>query len=230
MKIAFMFPGQGSQVVGMGKDIYDKYEEAREVYKKVSDILNIDMCKLCFESTLEELSKTENTQIAIATMSLSILAVLEKKGIKADIATGLSLGEYVALMYSGILSIEDGMKLLKQRGYLMGNLVQDEKYAMAAVIGLEASIVEEICKQEMEKGKFLVPANYNYSGQIVVSGNEDAVEECMSIFKEKGAKKVIKLNTSGPFQINTGNGHAKTSISTKGSALSFVTGKWQKTS
>lgn len=199
MKIAFMFPGQGSQVVGMGKDIYDKYEEAREVYKKVSDILNIDMCKLCFESTMEELSKTENTQIAIATMSLSILAVLEKKGIKADIATGLSLGEYVALMYSGILSIEDGMKLLKQRGYLMGNLVPDEKYAMAAVIGLEASIVEEICKQEMEKGKFLVPANYNYSGQIVVSGNEDAVEECMSIFKEKGAKKVIKLNTSGPF-------------------------------
>ena len=92
MKIAFMFPGQGSQVVGMGKDIYDKYEEAREVYKKVSDILNIDMCKLCFESTMEELSKTENTQIAIATMSLSILAVLEKKGIKADIATGLSLG------------------------------------------------------------------------------------------------------------------------------------------
>ena len=199
MKIAFMFPGQGSQVVGMGKDIYDKYEEAREVYKKVSDILNIDMCKLCFESTMEELSKTENTQIAIATMSLSILAVLEKKGIKADIATGLSLGEYVALMYSGILSIEDGMKLLKQRGYLMGNLVPDEKYAMAAVIGLEASIVEEICKQEVEKGKFLVPANYNYSGQIVVSGNEDAVEECMSIFKEKGAKKVIKLNTSGPF-------------------------------
>ena len=117
MKIAFMFPGQGSQVVGMGKDIYDKYEEAREVYKKVSDILNIDMCKLCFESTMEELSKTENTQIAIATMSLSILAVLEKKGIKADIATGLSLGEYVALMYSGILSIEDGMKLKKKRGY-----------------------------------------------------------------------------------------------------------------
>lgn len=199
MKITFMFPGQGSQVVGMGKDIYDNYEEAREVYKKVSNILNMDMCKLCFESTMEELSKTENTQIAIATMSLSILAVLEKQGIKAEIATGLSLGEYVALMYSGILSIEDGMKLLKQRGYLMGNLVPDEKYAMAAVIGLEASIVEEVCKQEMKNGKFLVPANYNYSGQIVVSGNEDAVGECVNIFKEKGAKKVIKLNTSGPF-------------------------------
>ena len=89
MKIAFMFPGQGSQVVGMGKDIYENYEEAKEVYNKVSKILDIDMCKLCFEETIEELSKTENTQIAIATMSLAILAVLEKYGIKAEIATGL---------------------------------------------------------------------------------------------------------------------------------------------
>lgn len=199
MKIAFMFPGQGSQVAGMGKDIYDNYEEAREVYDKVSKILDIDMCNLCFESTMEDLSKTENTQIAIATMSLSILAVLEKHGINAEMATGLSLGEYVALMYSGMLSIEDGMKLLKQRGYLMGNLVPDEKYAMAAVIGLDASIIEEVCNKQMEAGKFVVPANYNYSGQIVISGNEDDIENCMEIFKEKGAKKVIKLKTSGPF-------------------------------
>lgn len=199
MKLAFMFPGQGSQTAGMGKDIYDNYEEAREIYDKVSKILDIDMCKLCFESTMEELSKTENTQIAIATMSLSILAVLEKHGIKAEIATGLSLGEYVALMYSGILSIEDGMKLLKQRGYFMGNLVPDENYAMAAIMGLGANVIEEVCKKEIQEGSFVVPANYNYSGQIVISGNEEAVDKCMEIFKENGAKKVIKLKTGGPF-------------------------------
>ena len=199
MKRAFLFPGQGAQIVGMGKDIYEKYEVARKIYDDASRISGIDVRKICFEGPEEELNKTENTQIAIATVSLSILEVLRKRGIKAKIATGLSLGEYVALMYSGILTIEDGMKLLKQRGYLMGNLVPDEKYAMAAVIGLKASIIEEMCNKKIMEGKFVVPANYNYSGQIVISGNEETIEECIEEFKEKGAKKVIKLKTSGPF-------------------------------
>ena len=183
MKIGYIFPGQGTQAVGMGKDIYEKYEEARNVYKLIDNALNENIEKLTYEKSQDELNKTENTQIAIATVSLSILEVLRKRGIKAKIATGLSLGEYVALMYSGILTIEDGMKLLKQRGYLMGNLVPDEKYAMAAVIGLKASIIEEMCNKKIMEGKFVVPANYNYSGQIVISGNEETIEECIEEFK-----------------------------------------------
>lgn len=208
-KIAFMFPGQGTQVIGMGKDIYDKYDEAKKVYDKASEILNIDMCKLCFEGVkksltediLEEnaLDKTENTQIAIAVTSLAILEVLKNHGIEADMAVGLSLGEYVALIYSGIISFEDGLKLLKCRGYLMGNKVEKGNYAMAAVIGLESSKIEEICECMQNEGKFVVPANYNYSMQTVISGDEKSIEEITEKLKQAGAKRVIKLNTSGPF-------------------------------
>ena len=199
MKVAFLFPGQGSQYVGMGKDIYEQYEEARQIYEKASEILNIDMKKLCFETENEELSKTENTQIAIAVTSLAVLAVLKKYNIEVNICTGLSLGEYVALMYSGALSLEDGLKLLKQRGYFMGNFIPKEEFAMAAVIGLDSKIIEEICSKVQEEGLFVTTANYNYSGQTVVSGNKDAVEKASAMLKEAGAKRVIPLNTSGPF-------------------------------
>lgn len=194
-----MFPGQGSQYPGMGKEIYEKYKEAKNVYDKASKILGIDMQKLCFETSKEELSKTENTQIAIAVTSLAILEVLKKSGIYADICVGLSLGEYVALIYSGILSMEDGLKLLKKRGYYMGNFVPNEEFAMAAVIGLDSTKIEEVCKEVQVKGLFVTIANYNYSMQTVISGNKDAVEEVTKMLKEIGAKKVIPLNTSGPF-------------------------------
>lgn len=199
MKIAFMFPGQGTQTVGMGKDIYENYEEAREVYERASEIAGIDIAKLCFEGSQEELNKTENTQIAIATTSLAILAVLEKQGITSDVNVGLSLGEYVALINGGILSLEDGIQLLKKRGYYMGNCIPNEQYKMAAVIGMESSVIEEVCKDLQKEGKFVVPANYNYSAQTVISGNSEPVEEAMQILKGKGARKVIELNTSGPF-------------------------------
>lgn len=199
MKLAFMFPGQGAQTVGMGKDIYEEYEEVRDVYEEVFKITGIDVAKLTFNSTMEELSKTENTQIAIATMSLGILEVLKNKGIEADIAVGLSLGEYPALIYGGFLSKEEGMKLLKQRGYLMGNRLPDESYAMAAIIGLESSKIEEACKQVQKKDIFVVPANYNYSDQTVISGTEQGIDSVIEIVKEQGAKRAIKLQTGGPF-------------------------------
>mgnify|MGYP001861046647 FL=1 len=192
MKRAFLFPGQGAQIVGMGKDIYEKYDEA-------SKISCIDVKKLCFEGPEEELNQTENTQIAILTTSLAILEVLKAKGIKADIATGLSLGEYGALIYAGIISFEDGIKLIQKRGYYMGNMIPNEKFSMAAVIGLDSKKIEEVCKQIAQEDKFIAVANYNCSVQTVISGEENAIDEAMKVLKEAGAKRIIKLNTSGPF-------------------------------
>lgn len=199
MKIAFMFPGQGAQTVGMGKDLYDKYEEIREVYTKASEISGKDIAELTFNSTMEELSKTENTQLAIATMSLGILKVLENNGINPEITVGLSLGEYPALISGGYLSFEDGITLLKHRGYLMGNKVEPGNYSMAAIIGLDSKIIEEACSEIAEEGMFISPANYNYSGQTVISGEEEAINLAIEALKEKGAKRALKLATGGPF-------------------------------
>ena len=199
MRRAFLFPGQGAQTVGMGKDIYEKYEEARKIYDEASKISGMDIKKLCFEGPEEELNKTENTQIAILVTSLAILEVLKSKGIEAEISCGLSLGEYTALIYSGIISFEDGIKLIKKRRYYMGNLIPDEEYSMAAVIGLDSKKIEEICKEIKDLGKFVVPANYNCTTQTVVSGNKEAVDIAIEKLKEAGAKRVVPLKTSGPF-------------------------------
>ena len=197
MKIAFLFPGQGAQEKGMGKDIYENFEEARNMYKYVQDITKMDVAKMTFEGDETELNKTNNTQICILTMSLAILEILKKHNIEAKISSGLSLGEYTALIYSGYIDLKEGIELVKKRGELMQNLVPAGKWSMAAIMGLENNKVEEICNSV--KSGFVTPANYNYVGQIVISGEEKAVEEAIEKAKEAGCKKAVQLKTSGPF-------------------------------
>ena len=197
MKKAFIFPGQGAQYVGMGKDLYEKYEEVKKIYDKVSSDLEIDIKKLSFEGPEEELNQTKNTQIAILTMSLAILGVLEKEGIKSKITAGLSLGEYTGLIYSGYISFEDGIKIVKKRGELMQENVPEGDWQMAGIIGLEDEQVEKICMQV--KNGFVVPANYNTPGQVVISGERIAVTTALEKAKEAGAKNEVELKTSGPF-------------------------------
>lgn len=197
MKIGFLFPGQGAQSIGMGKDLYENYQEVRDIYENVHKITGVDIKKITFDGAEQELSKTQNTQIAVLTMSLAILKLLEKKGINAEISAGLSLGEYTALIYSKCISFEDGVKLVKKRGEYMQNLLPEGDWAMAAILGLEDEKVEEVCKKVVDG--FVVPVNYNTQGQVVISGEKTAVEQAEIIAKEMGAKKVRILKTSGPF-------------------------------
>lgn len=197
MKIGFLFPGQGAQSVGMGKDLYEKYPEYRSIYEKVNKITGKKIDELTFNVTEEELSQTQNTQIAILTMSLAILEILKKQNIKAEVSMGLSLGEYTALIYSGALSFEDGIKIVQKRGELMQNLCPKGDWSMAAILGLDEEKIKEVCNN-ITTG-FVAPANYNCTGQIVISGEKQAVLEAIDKCKQEGAKKAIELKTSGPF-------------------------------
>lgn len=197
MKIGFLFPGQGAQSIGMGKDLYESYEEYRNVYKRVDELTGLSIEDLTFNNSEEELNQTKNTQICILTMSLAILELLKIKGIDAVSSMGLSLGEYSALIYSGAISFEDGVKIVQKRGKLMQELCPSGDWSMAAIIGLEEKQVNEICSSI--KSGFISPANYNCPGQIVVSGEKVAVIEAMEKAKELGAKRAIELKTSGPF-------------------------------
>lgn len=197
MKIAFLFPGQGAQTVGMGKDFYEEYEVAKKIYKQAEKETGIEVSKLSFEGPEEELNQTKNTQICMVTMSLAILELLKEAGIKAEYSAGLSLGEYVALNYAGAINLKDTLKIIQKRGEYMQNLAPEGDWAMAAVLGLSDEAVEEVCKKV--KTGFAVPANYNCPGQVAVSGDRAGIQELTELAKSAGAKRVIELKTSGPF-------------------------------
>ena len=197
MKIGFLFPGQGSQSIGMGKDLYENYEIVKEIYDKAEEITKIPIKKLSFEGPEEELNKTQNTQLAILTMSLAITKLLETEGIKADISAGLSLGEYSALINSKAITIEDGLKIVKARGKYMQELCPKGDWKMAAIMGLtEEQVNEGISKV---KSGFVKAVNFNTEGQIVLSGETKAIEEACTYLKEMGAKRALPLKTAGPF-------------------------------
>ena len=197
-KIAFVFPGQGSQTVGMGKDLYDNFSIAKETYEKACDILNFDLIKLCFEGPIEELTKTENAQPAILTTSIAAYQVLKEKGISPVVCAGHSLGEYSAYVAAGWLTFEDGVNAVRQRGLAMAGADPEGVGTMAAILGLDDSLVKEACEQASASG-IVVPANFNSPSQVVISGDKSGVKKAMELADEKGAKIVKELVVSGAF-------------------------------
>lgn len=197
-KVAFLFPGQGAQYVGMGKEIAENYSIASKVFDNANSVLDIDIKNLCFNGPEEELIKTENTQPAILTTSIAILEVAREHGLKADVTAGLSLGEYSSLVYSGALDFKEAVSLVKKRGRFMQDAVPEGMGTMAAILGLERSIVSEVIKEASSKG-IIAGANYNCPGQIVLSGEISAIEYATKLAKEKGAKRALILPVSAPF-------------------------------
>ena len=194
-KTAVIFPGQGAQYVGMAKDFYDSFEDSKKVFDEADDVLDIELKKICFEEN-DDINKTEYTQPAMVAAEVVIYEHLKNAGLKADVFAGLSLGEYSALVAAGAMTLADGIKTVRRRGILMQNEVPLGMGGMAAVIAMDADKIAEIC--ENTPGKVQI-ANYNCPGQIVISGEAEAVKAASAALAEAGAKRVIPLNVSGPF-------------------------------
>ena len=194
-KTAVIFPGQGAQYVGMAKDFYDNFEDSKNVFDEADEVLDIELKKICFEEN-DDTNKTEYTQPAMVAAEVAIYEHLKNAGLKADVFAGLSLGEYSALVAAGAMTLADGIKTVRRRGILMQNEVPLGMGGMAAVIAMDADKIAEIC--ENTPGKVQI-ANYNCPGQIVISGEAEAVKAASAALAEAGAKRVIPLNVSGPF-------------------------------
>lgn len=193
-KIAFVFPGQGAQKAGMGKDFYDTYDTAKQVFDSVSEWLSMDMKELCFEEN-DRLDLTEYTQAALITTCLAMAKVIEEKGLYPDVTAGLSLGEYCAIETAGGMTLKDAVTTVRKRGILMEQAVPAGLGSMAAVLGMNAEDIEKVT--DAIEGADI--ANYNCPGQIVITGGKAAVAEASDKLKEAGAKRVLPLNVSGPF-------------------------------
>jgi [acyl-carrier-protein] S-malonyltransferase len=196
VKIAFVFPGQGSQHVGMGKDLWERFDEVKSLYAEASEALGYDMTDLSFNGPKEELNKTFRTQPALLTASIAAFRVLSSRGVKPYVVAGHSLGEYSAIVAAEVVSFGDALVLTEKRGMFMQEAVPEGQGLMAAVIGLGRNEVDDLCLS-VESG-YVSPANYNCPGQIVIAGEKKAVEDAMHLAKEAGAKRTIALAVSAP--------------------------------